>query len=487
MAAAIITGYAVWLSFLAPPKHGQDFPSIFPRLLVSLAAGGGVLLIIDGSLPGRDARGIVWAFAFGLLAWRLTAVIGRLRSLRLVIGFTVGLAAFFGILRGWPQGWGWLTFLLSLFVCVWVVFVRRVPGVPGVFALYRPVPQAETRNPVEFTSDDGARLVDAVDLAFGSTRTRPADNPDEEQRQLHRANNAPGSFATGHLEVCPDFRSQGPPALFRTDQLSVTARFSNVKSHRCKGDRAATHRDDAARDVRGLALRFAPDTCGEGESMDMVSASETMDMVFLDINRFIVRSRADMLVFLRLLDQGRRRRYAGIGRLVIFGRTTASAIAYAFGRKPKSYLGRTYHGIHAFWWTIGDRREPVRYLLTPSGDRGRSRDVARDRHHRLDEDLEARARGATFRLVLVRGEGLPEHRLLDAARPWPRNRPRLDVGTVRLERYVPEGDLDHLGFNPHHLPIGVEPSDDEVLMARRAAYPEGHARRRTKAEEQRQL
>src|SRR4051794_24007125 len=114
IAAAIITGIAVWLSFLAPPKDdGQDLPSIFPKLLASVAVAFGVLLIIDGSVPGRDARGVIWAFAFGLLAWRLMATVGRLRSLRLVVGFGVGSVVFFGILRGWPQGWGWLTFLLS--------------------------------------------------------------------------------------------------------------------------------------------------------------------------------------------------------------------------------------------------------------------------------------------------------------------------------------------------------------------------------------
>ena len=47
---------------------------------------------------------------------------------------------------------------------------------------------------------------------------------------------------------------------------------------------------------------------------------------------------------------------------------------------------------------------------------------------------------------------------------------------VELTTYCGEQDPGH-GFDALHLPTGVEPSDDEILRARAAAYPTSYLRR----------
>jgi hypothetical protein len=66
--------------------------------------------------------------------------------------------------------------------------------------------------------------------------------------------------------------------------------------------------------------------------------------------------------------------------------------------------------------------------------------------------------------------------LEDAMHPYPRRRPRQPLCTVTLTDVLDSGPLGW-GFDPFNLPPGVEPSDDEILHARRAAYPVSQVRR----------
>jgi hypothetical protein len=464
----VVVAAVVWASFLEEPS---GLAARLGRLALAWAAGGIAFWLIAFGWPGRDVRGVALSAMVGLIVWRVVPI----RDLRIVqwaLALGAVAAVFFGVLRGGPDSsLAWLRLLLAVGAAIGLIVIRRIPRLGG---RDQANPADEERDPHELTGDDGARLVDAIDLQFGSTRPEGEgrNGPMWDQRRIQRANNAPGSFARGVLEVDPAFRSQGPPRMFRSPVVDVLARFSNLQGFHPYNGRPKVHRNDSARDVHGLALRLS--------GRDVAD----LDVITLDIDRFVVRSRNDFLVFTRAVASTRLKRVLVISRLVVFGRSTAPAVHRALGRRIDSYLERNYFGIHTFWWDIGSQAVPVRYVLraTPSIGASVKSAPARDGRCKLALDLKRRLEGdgrARFELFLLDGRGLNRRRLLDPVLAWPKDTPPIHVGTVELRSYDadPDGGLDRLGLNPHHLTAGITPSDDEILMARRAAYPEGHVRR----------
>ena len=73
----------------------------------------------------------------------------------------------------------------------------------------------------------------------------------------------------------------------------------------------------------------------------------------------------------------------------------------------------------------------------------------------------------------------PGDPLDDATVPWPADRPRVDVGTLRIDHVESEdtSSARDINFDPLVLPDGIGPSDDPLLSARSAAYSESFTRR----------
>ena len=83
---------------------------------------------------------------------------------------------------------------------------------------------------------------------------------------------------------------------------------------------------------------------------------------------------------------------------------------------------------------------------------------------------------AQWRLILVIGQpGDPEKATL----PWPAGRETIDAGTLSVTTVASEaaGNCRDINFDPLVLPSGIEPSADELLSARSAAYSESFTRR----------
>lgn len=461
--------FVVWASFLEPPSGGA---ARLARLTLAAGTGAIALWLIAFGWPGRDVRGVAWSVALGLIVWRV-APIRDLRIVQWALALGAALALFFGVLRGGPDGsLAWMRLVLAVGTAIWLVVIRRIPWTRRRAQATSP---DEERDPHELTGDDGARLVDAIDLQFGSTR--PAgegrDGPMWDLRRVQRANNALGSFARGVLKVDPAFQRLGPPVMFRRPEVAVLARFSNLQGFHPQNGRPKVERNDSARDVHGLALRLSVDDVAE------------LDVITLDIDRFVVRSRNDFLVFTRAVASTKLKRVLVVCRLVVFGRSTAPAAHRALGSRIDSYLERNYFGINTFWWDIGSSAVPVRYVLratTSIGSSIKTTTSERDSRWKLELDLERRLEDdgcSRFELFLLDGRGLNWRRLHDPVLVWPKDTRPIHVGTIELRDYAADcgGALDRLGFNPHHLTAGITASDDEILMARRAAYPEGHVRR----------
>lgn len=419
-----------------------------PRILLIFAGFAAVVLPVWF----RSGDAWRWALALSLLLAALTitsaarnwmSVVGR-RALAL--GGVVAFALIY--LEKLPSAWT----VVAVLVIGAGTMARRQIGSPSPRFIGVPRPDVvdEVLSPVEGTSDDAERLVDALDGVWGSTR-------EGGPRQGRRAAHADGSGACGCFELAADIdrsRIDRIPMFRSAAKFDALVRFSNFWGF--------APRDDSRRTPRGMAIKLVP-YCDTDQAV--------LDFVLIDARRFPVNSRDDLYGFLRAFGKPL--------QLVVFlllDRTRLRALAGTVAlRSPRSYLTRTYHSVNTFFWD----GQPVRFAVVPRSIPELAPTATGDRRWLLDADLRKRLeRGtASFEVRVVVGRGLPQRVLLDARRAWPRGTPAWTLGTLHLRRYVGPTEIDRFAFDPHNLPAGIEPSADEILMARRAAYAESRLRR----------
>lgn len=84
---------------------------------------------------------------------------------------------------------------------------------------------------------------------------------------------------------------------------------------------------------------------------------------------------------------------------------------------------------------------------------------------------------AEFRLVLqLAAEGDP---IEDPTRPWPEDRPQIELGKFTITKRLPDSDAFQrtMAFNPASLPDGIEPGDP-LIKTRSVLYAISLERRR---------
>ena len=142
----------------------------------------------------------------------------------------------------------------------------------------------------------------------------------------------------------------------------------------------------------------------------------------------------------------------------------------------------TFRSLNAFRFVAADgTRTPVRWALVPeqAATPESPAQAARPDKNGLFEDFEAAVRRAPVRWRLVVTLGEAGDPTADATRPWPAERPSLDVGSVIVTATEAEadGNCRDVNFDPLVLPSGIEGSDDPLLSARSAAYAQSFTRR----------
>jgi catalase len=432
-----------WWSRVKDARHAWAY--WVPRAVLLVAP-----LVLVVRRPSGHSAVVAWIVVVVLYAgWLLHFVLSALMVRLFVLTALAALAIVeLGRAKDWFDGGGWKWWVGVITGVVVLVLLRRQVGSlsPRFIGVPRPDASDEPDNPLEVTSDNAVPLVDALDSLWGSTRE---GGPRYGRRAVHnRGSGAKGHFVTARAGADPWWAIP----LFGASRLEATARFSNFSG--------AIHRDDSLRAPHGLAVRLQPSDPGPAG----------IDLVLVDIRRFPV---SDRDVFFGFID-----RYGRWLRLVLFWLANRTGLLALKGMvpilPPLSYATRTYHGLNTFLW----KGKPVRYRLVPRSALGGA--TIGDRQTRLDRDLQGRLHDGPllFDVQLIRGTGLPDSVLYDARRAWPRwFMPKATIGQLVLDRYVAPREIDPLAFDPHRLPVGVEPSRDEVLMARRAAYAESQLRR----------
>ena len=236
------------------------------------------------------------------------------------------------VLAIWSWVWqgpsvAWFAVLAAV-VAVWVVRRQIISPKFRFIGVPRPDASHEPNDPLERTSDDAQRLVDAIDTLWGSTR--PGGPRCALRASAHAGTGVEGKFHVAHeSKVDMGFVNGGSAA--------VVARFSNFTG--------SIERDDAHRGPHGLAMHID------------VQDAAGWDVVLVDITRFPVGTRDDFLGFLHRFGQWRR-----LATFLLAGRTSLLALkSLSPIWRPRSYATRTYHSLNTFMWD----QQPVRLFAKP--------------------------------------------------------------------------------------------------------------------------
>lgn len=142
----------------------------------------------------------------------------------------------------------------------------------------------------------------------------------------------------------------------------------------------------------------------------------------------------------------------------------------------------TFRSLNAFQFVTADgTRTPVRWAFIPEQTataQSPAQAAATDKNYLFDAFADT-VRQAPVRWHLVVTLGDAGDPTADATRPWPAERPSLDVGTVIIAETQAEadGNCRDVNFDPLVLPAGIMASDDPLLSARSAAYSVSFTRR----------
>ena len=274
-----------------------------------------------------------------------------------------------------------------------------------------------------------------------------------------RAVHAKGAVCAGTFTATPEAASLTRARHMQGEPVPATVRFSNGG-----GDPGAR---DSSKDGRGLAVKLYLE---DGSRTDMVS---------ITLPQFFVRNAEDFLEFTRVRKPDPETGQPDLEKLGAFleGHPEAlPAIQYALAQPaPASYAQLEYHGIHAYKWLAADGTERwVRFSFRPrAGVAGLSDEEAKKSSpDYLQDEIRARLEGGPveFELeVTIAQDGDDPD---DPTEPWPNDRERIVVGTLRIDGLdtTRERDGDVLVFDPTRVTDGIELSADPILHIRPDAY-----------------
>lgn len=307
-------------------------------------------------------------------------------------------------------------------------------------------PGRETRNPARFSRDESDALVISTRLSTNSL------HPADDQR---RAAHGLGVVATGTFQpsgLLDDLTSARH--LVDVDS-TATVRFSNFQTRRWTD-----------KDLRGMATRLQ---IGDGPHADWEH-----DLLAISAPRFLSRRVADFHAVVRS-SGWQKVMMVFARRLTITGLIN---LAWMSLKPMRSLAAEQFHGVHTFWLVKDGAYTPFRYRWHP-------RDSNRSPNGALDSDLASRigpqANVVEFDLVAQILKPNWPHRILhDAMRRWRKSRfDEVIAGTLTLTTFhgTQHAAEERWSFNPNRMPPGIEPSEDEVLIARSGAYEASHMRR----------
>jgi catalase len=268
-----------------------------------------------------------------------------------------------------------------------------------------------------------------------------------------RALHAKGLVTEATFTATPAAAKLTRAAHMQGDPIAATVRFSNGS-----GDPKAR---DWEPDVRGMATTFH------------LPGGDRTDISAQTVPRFPVITHD---AFVDLVQASEPSGGKALYRFPMFLAKNPRALATLRKNAPKlkppaSFASRPYFAIHAFRWLDSDGGERyVRYTWVPEAtDADLGLREARSRgDDYLFDDLRARLERGPVRFTLQLQVAAPGDAVDDPRSSWPKDRERVDAGTLEVTGLADEG-ADHV-YDPTRLTDGIEPSKDPILNFRPRAY-----------------
>ena len=291
------------------------------------------------------------------------------------------------------------------------------------------------------------QLIAAADGIYGQPRPR--------MRALH----AKGAWCEGTFTAGADAAGLSTAFHLAGEPVTALIRFSNGP-----GDPEA---HDAEREARGMAVKLRGD---DGLETDILATTTPA---------FPVRRPEE---FLELLEARRPDPETGqpdferLGAFLAAHPEAQTAIQGTIGVGPlASFATAIYYSPHTFFLVAGDgERRPARFRWLPlAGEERLEDDAARELgRDYLYSDLERRLADGQIEFRLIAQLPAADDALDDPTVLWPEDRETVELGRLVITATVADPERDgHIDvFDPLRLAEGVEPSDDQILHARRHAY-----------------
>ena len=164
----------------------------------------------------------------------------------------------------------------------------------------------------------------------------------------------------------------------------------------------------------------------------------------------------------------------------------------AFGEWAKtapwtgSYAETRFNAINSFLFIDAKGAErAVRWSLLPEAKPNEIApgDLAKSGPDALEKEISDRIAKGPARWTMVVIIANPGDPTADPSKAWPDDRQRVEVGTLIVDRVMPEqdGPCRDINFDPTVLPGGMTTSDDPFPAARSAAYAKSFDRRTSEA------
>jgi catalase len=280
----------------------------------------------------------------------------------------------------------------------------------------------------------------------------------------YRANHAKGIVVTGSFQASGAGRAITVSPLFALGAaLPVIVRFSDAG-----GDPLVTDASPLA-NPHGMAMKF------------MLPGAIETDIVVNALKFFPVATAEDF----RDLQLAAAQSPPGAAqptKLDLFLQTHPSVErANATLGVPDSFAHEVFYGVNAFVFiNAAGRKQAFRYIIQPSQvvHLRPEQTVAQHPNFLFDELPSRLARGpVSFHIKVQLAE--PGDPTNDATKAWPDTRNVVDLGTLMLDKLVPDSDAEQrkLLFLPGRLTPGIEPSDDPLIAARDGSYAVSFGRR----------
>ncbi|MDB5986000.1 MAG: catalase [Nevskia sp.] len=278
-----------------------------------------------------------------------------------------------------------------------------------------------------------------------------------------RANHAKGVVVEGSFKASPEAAALSRAVLFAGATIPITVRFSD------SGGLPTVPDGSNGASPHGMAIKF-----------HQPGGADT-DMVINSLKFFPVANGEEFRDLLQAIADSP----ADAPKPTKFEQFVAAhpsvPKAFATTSTPDSFADETYYGIDAFVLVNkAGQKQAVRYVMQPEhAVHLPAAAAAKKPADFLVDELPARVAKHAVVFHLKAQLAAATDQTKDPTQPWPADRKLVELGTLTLDKTVPDSlaAQKKLLFLPGQITDGIELSDDPLVAARNAAYAVSFSRR----------